>query len=222
MNLPDNLLPSGWYWTGQGLYALVLFWAIRTAPWRKLKDASPLNVWLGTCVVLMVIWSIKTGIKPGLNFHLLGATAMTLMFGPQLALLGLTIVLTAVTLAGMSGWQGYGWNALIMGAVPVAVSYGIYWLADRKLPNHLFVYIFLNAFFGGALAMAVTGLGATLLLQLSGTYLPAYLYHDYLSYFILMAWSEAVTTGMAITLMAVYSPLWLSTFDDARYLKRNK
>ena len=91
-----------------------------------------------------------------------------------------------------------------MGALPIALSYGIYWLADRKLPNHLFVYIFLNAFFGGALAMAATGLGGTLLLQLSGVYPPAYLYHDYLPYFILMAWSEAVTTGMAITLMAVY------------------
>ncbi|MBU1691875.1 MAG: energy-coupling factor ABC transporter permease, partial [Gammaproteobacteria bacterium] len=168
MNLPDNLLPSGWYWTGQGLYVLVLFWAILTAPWRKLKDTGPLNVWLGACVVLMALWSIKTGIKPGLNFHLLGTTAMTLMFGPRLALIGLSIVLTAVTLAGMSGWQGLGWNALIMGVLPVAVSYGIYWLTDRKLPNHLFVYIFLNAFFGGALAMAAAGLGGTLLLQLSG------------------------------------------------------
>ncbi|MCL4470837.1 MAG: energy-coupling factor ABC transporter permease [Gammaproteobacteria bacterium] len=220
MNFPDLLLPSAWYWTGSGLLVPLLVWALRTAPWRRLKDASQLNLWLGACVVLMALWSIKTGIKPGLNFHLLGATAMTLMFGPQLAILGIIIVLTAVTLAGMSGWQGYGWNALVMGAVPIAVSYGMYWLADRKLPNHLFVYIFLNAFFGGALAMAATGLGATLLLLLSGAYPAAYLFHDYLPYFILMAWSEAVTTGMAITMMVVYTPQWVGTFDDARYLHR--
>lgn len=219
MNFPDLLLPSGWYWTGSALLVPLLVWALRTAPWRRLKDASQLNLWLGTCVVLMALWSIKTGIKPGLNFHLLGATAMTLMFGPQLAILGIIIVLTAVTLAGMSGWQGYGWNALIMGAVPVAVSYGMYWLADRKLPNHLFVYIFLNAFFGAALAMAATGLGATLLLLWSGAYPAAYLFHDYLPYFILMAWSEAVSTGMAITMMVVYTPQWVGTFDDARYLR---
>jgi uncharacterized membrane protein len=170
----------------------------------------------------MGVWSIKTGIKPGLNFHLLGATVMTLMFGPQLAIIGLAIVLTAVTLAGMSGWQGYGWNALIMGVLPVTVSYAIYWMADRKLTNHLFIYIFISAFFGGGLAMAATGLGGTLLLQLSGAYLPAYLYSDYLPYFTLMAWSEAVSTGMAITMMAVYNPLWLNTFDDERYLKRKK
>ena len=220
MNLPNDLLSPGWYWAGYGLLAPALAWAVRTAPWRRLKDPGPLNLWLGACVVLMAVWSIKTGIKPGLNFHLLGATAMTLMFGPSLALLGLVIVLAAVTLAGMSGWQGYGWNALLMGALPVAVSYGIYWLADRKLPNHLFVYIFLNAFFGSALAMAAAGLGATLLLHLSGAYPAAYLYHDYLPYFILMAWSEAVSTGMAITVMVVYLPHWVSTFDDMRYLRR--
>lgn len=220
MNLTDDLLPAAWIWAGYLLFAPVFAWAMRTAPWRRLKDSTALNLWLGACVALMGVWSIKTGIKPGLTFHLLGATAMTLMFGPQLAMLGLTIVLSAVTLAGMSGWQGFGWNALTMGILPIAVSYGIYWLADRKLPNHLFVYIFLNAFLGGALAIAAAGLGGTLLLHLSGAYLPAYLYHDYLPYFILMAWSEAVTTGMAITLMVVYVPHWVSTFDDQRYLYR--
>jgi uncharacterized membrane protein len=37
-----------------------------------------------------------------------------------------------------------------------------------------------------------------------------------------MAWSEAVTTGMAITLMVVYRPQWVSTFDDKAYLGRDK
>lgn len=220
MNFPDHLLPAAWLWPGWGLFAAAFFWAARTAPWSRLRDASRLNLWLGACVLLMAVWSIKTGIKPGLSFHLLGATAMTLMFGPQLALLGLAIVLTAVTLAGMSGWQGFGWSALVTAALPVAVSHGIYWLADRKLPNHLFIYIFLNAFLGGALAMAAAGLGGTLLLHLSGVYPAAYLYHDYLPYFILMAWSEAVTTGMAMTLMTVYQPQWVCTFDDKRYLGR--
>ncbi|MCE5180651.1 MAG: energy-coupling factor ABC transporter permease [Betaproteobacteria bacterium] len=220
MNLPDHLLPFDWLWPGWGLFALVLFWAVRTAPWHRLKDADRLNLWLGACVLLMALWSVKTGIKPGLNFHLLGATAATLMFGPQLAFIGLVIVLTAVTLAGMSGWQGFGWNAVLMAALPVAVSYGIYRLVDRKLPNHLFIYIFLNAFLGGALAMACVGLGATLLLQAAGVYPAAYLQDNYLPYFVLLAWSEAVTTGMAITLMTVYYPEWVGTFDDARYLHR--
>jgi uncharacterized membrane protein len=33
-----------------------------------------------------------------------------------------------------------------------------------------------------------------------------------------MAWSEAFATGMLITLMVVYRPAWVATFDDRRYL----
>lgn len=215
-------MPPGWAWAGQLLFILALLWAIRRAPWGRLKDSSALNLWLGTSVFLMGLWSIKTGIKPGLNFHLLGATAATLMFGPELALLGLAIVLVAVTLAGMSGWQGFGWNGLIMATLPVAISHGILRLMEHKLPRHLFIYIFANAFFGSALAIAACGLGAALLLTLAGTYPLAYLLHDYLPYFILMGWSEAVTTGMAITVMVVYRPQWLSTFDDQTYLGHGK
>lgn len=221
MNFPDNLLPAAWLLPGWILFLPALAWAIRTAPWRRLNDSTQLNIWLGACVTLMALWSIKGGIRPGLDFHLIGATAMTLMFGPQLALVGLAIVLSAVTLAGMSGWQGFGWNGLYMAALPVAVSYGLFRLADRRLPNLLFVYIFFNACLGGAISVALIGLAATLLLQLSGVYLATYLYHNYLPYFILLGWSEAISTGMALTLMVVYRPNWVGTFDEERYI-RNK
>jgi uncharacterized membrane protein len=36
-----------------------------------------------------------------------------------------------------------------------------------------------------------------------------------------MGWSEAVLTGMLATLLVVYKPEWVATFDDARYI-RNK
>lgn len=218
MNFPDNLLPAAWLLPGWILFALALAWVVRGAPWIRLKDTAQLNIWLGTCVVLMALWSIEGGIRPGLNFHLVGATAMTLMFGPQLALVGLSIVLAAVTLAGMSGWEVFGWNGLYMALLPVAASYGLFRLADRRLPNLLFVYIFFNACLGAVISICLTGLAATLLLHLSGVYLATYLYHNYLPYFILLGWSEAVATGMALTLMLVYRPHWVGTFDEERYI----
>jgi uncharacterized membrane protein len=69
--------------------------------------------------------------------------------------------------------------------------------------------------------MLATGLAATLLLGLSGVYPFEYLLSEYLPWFLLMAWAEAFTTGAAITLMVVYRPGWVVTFDDNRYL-RNK
>lgn len=221
MNLPDDLLPASWYWVSHVLFFLVLGWAIHAAPWRRLKDDEMLHLWLGTCVLLMAMWTIKTGIKPGLNFHLLGATLFTLMFGPWLAIVGLSVVLLGATWFGPIGWDSFSVNGLLMGVVPVAVSYAIFRLTDRRLPNHFFIYIFINAFIGAALAMAVTGLTATGVLALSGAYSADYLSSNYLPYFLLMGWSEALLTGMLTTLLVVYKPQWVATFDDARYI-RNK
>lgn len=221
MNFPDGLLPSSWQWFAHLLFFGVLAWSVRSAPWRRLRDNEQLHLFLGLCVALMLIWSIKTGIKPGLNFHLLGATIFTLLFGPWLAIVGLCVVLLGVSLYGLSGWESFSVNGLLMGVLPVAVSHFIYSIVDRKLPNHFFVYIFINAFVGAALAMALTGLSATGLLVLAGVYKADYLISNYLPYFLLMGWSEALLSGMMMTLVVVYRPQWVSTFDDARYI-RNK
>lgn len=221
MNFPDQLLPSSWLWGG-GLAALLLLaLVVRKAPWSRLIRHDLLNVWLGACVGLMLVWSIKTGVRPGLSFHLLGATLLTLMFGPHLALVGLAVVLLGITLAGMSGWGSFGINLLLMGALPVLASHALFRFAERRLPNHLFVYIFVPAFAGAALAIVTSGLAASLLLVLGDAYSISYLADNYLPYYILMGWAEAMLTGMAVTLMTAFRPDWLATFSDARYLKRN-
>lgn len=219
MNFPDQLLPAAMVWTSNALALTLLILVAWTSPWRRLIRQKTFNVWLGMGVGLLLLWSIKTGIRPGLNFHLLGATLMTLMFGARLAMVGLAVVLLGVTLAGMAGWSALGVNWLLTGMLPVTLSYLIYATVDRKLPNHLFVYIFVNAFIGAGAVILGTGLVTTLLLALSGTYASLYLTENYLPYYILMGWSEAMLTGMAVTLMTAFRPTWLSTFSDVRYLK---
>ncbi|OYY94402.1 MAG: hypothetical protein B7Y41_06050 [Hydrogenophilales bacterium 28-61-23] len=217
MNILSANIPQYWLW-GLWLFAAALGWLIfRRANWRMLADSANLNVFLAACVTALGIWFIKTGIKPGLDFHLLGATVLTLMFRPLFALFGIALVTAAITL-----WHGeyaaFAPNWLIMGATPVAVSWAIYSLADRKLPNHLFIYIFINAFFGSAIAIAATGLTATGFAAASGLYPLDYLLQSYLPFFLLMAFSEAFLTGMLITMMVIYKPEWVATFDDKRYL----
>jgi uncharacterized membrane protein len=67
--------------------------------------------------------------------------------------------------------------------------------------------------------MIAIALTATALMALSGIYKLDYLLEHYSPYYILLAWSEAFSTGMAVTIMAVYKPEWLETFDDNRYIK---
>lgn len=187
MNFPDHWLPGRWEWVANGLLLFVAITLLR-APWARLRQATTLNLWLGGIVVLMLLWSIKTGVKPGLNFHMLGATALTLMFGPGLAFGALAIVVAAITLAGQAGWSAYALNLLIMGGVPIAVTYLLFKAVDRRLPNHFFVYVFINAFFGAALAMTATGLTSVLVVALAGLHPLDYLTSQYLPYYILMGW----------------------------------
>jgi len=220
MNLPDALLPPGWALGAWVPLAAAWASALRRAPWRRLTDPEQLNVMLGMIVALALLWSLKAGVKPGLNFHLLGATVFVLAFGPWLATAGLSAVLAAVTLNGAAAWSAYALNAWIMVLVPVWVSWGIYRLADRMLPNHLFVFIFVNGFVGAGLAVIAAGAAASLLMAGAGVYSGDYLWNEYLPYYLLLGFSEAWISGMAITLMVVYRPEWVATFDDKRYLAK--
>ncbi len=217
MNLVSANIPAPWLWVLWSLAALLGILIARRAGWSMLRDGTNLNIFLATTVAVLGLWLIKTGIKPGLNFHLLGATALTLMFRPLFALLAIALTTAAITL-----WHGeyaaFAANWLIMGAVPVGVSWAIYRFSDRKLPNHLFIYVFLNGFFGGALAVVAVGLVSTGFAALADAYPLAYLLDEYLPYYLLMAWSEAFATGILITVMVVYKPQWVATFDDRRYL----
>jgi uncharacterized membrane protein len=217
MNLLSAHIPTLWLWflwLGAAVLAALI---LRRAAWRMLGDRANLNVFLGATVVILGLWLIKAGIKPGLNFHLLGATALTLMFRPLFALLSLGLITAAISI-----WQGqyaaFAANWLLMGALPVGVSWAIYRLVDGKLPNHLFIYIFLNAFFGAAIAIMMLGFVSTAFFALSDAYSLDYLLEEYLPYYMLIAWGEAFATGMMVTLMVVWRPEWVSTFDDRRYL----
>ncbi len=217
MNLTDSLIPAGWQWLWL-VAGLVFGQALWLAPWRVMGRSGLIHVMLGACMLVLAYWQIHAGIRPGLNLHLLGATLLVLLFGPRFALLGILLVLAIQSAWFGHAWQAFAANALILGVVPVTVSWGVYSLADSRLPNNLFVYIFVNAFFGSGLAVLATGLAATGLLVAMGDYSWVDLSHTYLPYYYLMAWSEAVSTGMLMTVLVVYRPQWVATFDDKTYI----
>lgn len=230
MNFPDGLFGDFWAYGAILPYALILLWAVRTAPWRRLADSPRepglMNVWMGALVVLTLIWSMKAGVKPGLNLHLLGVAAFTLMFGRQLAVIGLSVVLAAVTfnaaLKGVAGWQPFALNALALAVFPVFVAHGVLRFVERWLPANIFVFIFAAAFFGAGLTVVATGALTGLLLWLAGAYTAELLFSDYLPFYLLLGFAEAWLNGAAITLMVVYYPRWVGSFDDRRYLWQKK
>ncbi|MCB5185156.1 energy-coupling factor ABC transporter permease [Methylobacillus gramineus] len=219
MNLPDYLIPTAWQWAANSLAILLLVYSIIKAPWKHLSPSALQHVFLGSIVTLLILWTIKAGIRPGLNIHLLGATVLCLMFRWQLALIAMATILLGHAAFNMTGWHALGINFLIMAAIPVAFSYNLFRLVDSKLPNHLVIYIFVCGFLCAGLTINMCGLSAVLALIGMEAYPGEYLRDHYLPYYILIGWSEALLTGMAVTLMTAFRPHWLMTFNDTRYLK---
>jgi uncharacterized membrane protein len=219
MDLPAGLLPQPWIWLGHALYLPVLALALRRVPWERVRHGETLNVFLGTWVGLIALWCLRAGISPGLSFHVLGATLLTLMFGWPLAVVGSGLVLLALTLNGASGWETFSWNALLMGVIPATLSQGMLRLAEKRLPLNFFVYVLIDAFLAAGLAMGATTLSASVLLGLSGAYPFARLGPEYLAYLPLMVFPEAMVTGLLMTMLVGFRPQWVSSFDDARYLE---
>lgn len=218
MNFPAGLFSIEWYAASYLPLLVVCYRGLRLARWDWLKQSAHLNVWLGAVVCLAVLWSMKAGVRPGLNFHLLGATVLTLLCGPHLALLAIALVLAAVTVNGDAAWSAYGLNLLVMGWVPVSIASLLFGVAQRRLPDNFFVFVFINAFFGGALSVLGVGAVASLCLWAGGSYSADVLQSEFILYFLLLGFSEAWLSGMVITLMVVFKPGWVACFDDSRYL----
>jgi uncharacterized membrane protein len=219
MNKEVSVFMDGWNSLGWAGVVILLWFAWRSGDLARLKDAARLNLFLGMAVGLMVMWQIRTGVRPGLSFHLLGASLATLMFGFWRGWLAASLAALAAALTGKGSLAGLGLESLIFCAVPAAITHHLFRLVDRKLPNHFFIYVLVNGFFGVALGVGASAMISTAVMAMSATYELAYLMEFYAPYFVLLAWSEAVTTGMGATLMAVYRPEWLETFDDDRYIK---
>jgi uncharacterized membrane protein len=197
---------------------LILHAAVRT-PWFALSQER-ITGWFGASVFVLGFWQMKASIQPGLAFHLLGASALAMITGRDKALLGLAAVLAADTAYGHAEWRSFGLAWLIVAFIPVTLTQYLFAWAQRALPANYFIYIFVNCFAASMLSMWSVGLLTCALLTISGAYPLDFLMEEQLPYYFLMGWPEGFSTGIYMSLLVVWRPQWVSTFDDAFYLSR--
>jgi len=219
MTVDGALFSSLVIWSATLLYGLALVSAVRTAPWSKLRDAEQLHVFLGTLVALLLLWHMQAEVRPGLSYHLLGLTAVTLMFGWSLAVIAASVTLAGVAVNTGTGWEGFAVNALLAGVVPVSLTWILLIVIRWYLPRQFFVYVLVNGFLTGALAGLACGYLATWLLAASGAYSYADLRETVLPFFPLMFLPEAFLNGWVLAVLVVFRPRWVYSFSDDQYLK---
>jgi len=218
LDFPVALFPWPLFWVSNGLMAVVFFAALWRAPLRRLWINEFTHVYFGACVVLLLLWNTRVGVLPALNFHLLGVTAMTLMFGWQFAVFGVLVVTAGSIISQDGHWLSIGLNALVMGCVPVLVTESLLRLAQRRLPHNFFVYVYVNGFLAAGLSLLAACLLGALLVWLVDSASGRWLSYQYLPYLPLVFFSEAIVNGMIMTAMVALRPGWVASFDDNLYI----
>lgn len=204
---------------GWVLFILVLIWALKTAPWHKIDgDKSAQHVLLGMAVILFFVWQFGASLENGITFHFLLITLLTLMFGPQFTILAMLLALAGVVFQSDLGWLSLGINAVLMGLVPVAVTWGMYRLGAKFLEPNFFVYVFYNGFLSAAVGVVLSlSLGA-IILNANEVYTFEVLKQSFIMYIPLMATPEGFVNGMLLAALVMLKPNWIATFHDKTYL----
>ena len=221
MLIEGPLLGSGTRLITFALSGVVLALAALSAPWRVwLADRERQWVWLASLGLLVGVWSMKAGISPGLSLRFLMVTALTLMHGWQLAVIGGAMALAVLAFVGQSAWGSFGADLLCVVIVPALVTAWLHELVHARLPHNYFVYFFVTVFAGSALAYNLAGLSRVALLAVSGSLDAAHVGPEYFAVLPLMSFGEAFVNGMVMAMTVVYRPKWVMSFDDRLYLRR--
>ncbi len=219
MDMPTGLLPFPLLVVAWAIFALVTGYALWRIDWQRLRNNADMHVWLAATVAVMLLWMLKGGVSPGLGFHILGVTCLTLMFGWAYAWLSVLLVVLGTCSYGLGGWETIALNALLMGGIAILLTHTLLRLCQWYLPHNFFIYVFINAFFAAGFSSVVGKLAGISIMILSGAQTFDAVAYEYLPYLPLMFLSEALVNGMAMTMLVALRPEWVSSFDDNLYLK---
>lgn len=209
------------------LIALVAALALR--PWRQLAnrpalvtqdhgDSSPLwTPLLATLVVLPWLWALPTLHQMPLQLQWSGACLVMMCLGwplavPALCTVGTIAYLLSPGLVAAEALRLTVWHGLVPATLALLWSAAL----RRWLGTRIFVYIFGRGFVGTVICLFAAGL----LSAAMGHALPG-VQEDLSTIALwLMAWGDAVVTGMVCAVFVAYKPEWLATWSDDLYLHK--
>jgi uncharacterized membrane protein len=209
---PPLLAIAGW---------AVLVPALALAAWsvrgRFLPTGGAQHGWLAAVVTVAVLWALHVRSPVGLDFGLLGSALFALIFGRARAVLGLTAAVALYTALDGGAWFNVGVNAVILALVPAWLTTALQRQIERRLPKNLFVFIIGNGLF---VTLLTTACVSGLILSLSAMELAGAprMVGDHLAYSLLLAWGEALLSGMLFSALVVFLPGAVLTYQQDVYL----
>ncbi|MDR0479177.1 MAG: energy-coupling factor ABC transporter permease [Burkholderiaceae bacterium] len=193
---------------------LALACALWLRPWRLLTNPGLVTPLLATLAILPPMWALPWLHHMPIRFQLSGACLVTLMLGWPLAVPTLCAAALIVGLFAHIGWQQQADLALWLGVLPATLAVLMGAMVRRWLPHNPFVYILGRAFLGTVLCLFIAGA----LAQWTGhNFAPDVDWALALVGRWLIAWGDAIITGMLTAIFVAFKPEWLATWSDRIY-----
>lgn len=213
--LPVELAVVGWT-----VAAVAAAAALLSSRYGFLPTASQQHAWLAGIVALALLWTLQSKSQDGLDVGLCGSALFALVFGRDRALLGLLAAVALHTILANGSWQNFGTNGTLLAVVPAWLAAFLQRLLER-LPRNLFVFIIGNGMFVTLLVTAVVSLSfVAIAILIDGLARPSSA--ELLAYSLLLAWGEALLSGMIFSALVVFVPGVVMTYRQDVYLPRRR
>ena len=207
----------------QMLSAIISFFALaiiikNTDLSQLINDSAFQHRFFGASVAVFILWIFRVGIVDELQVHFIWLTSLALILGFRWAMLSSSIVLLGVTAVGYESYAMLGVNWLLGTLLPISVTYAIFSLAFHKLPKNLFIYLFICAFFPGAITVSIKILAMAAYFQIDTDLGWDVIFDNYVLLIPLLLFSEAFFNGFTMTSLVIHKPQWVYTFHDKFYI----
>lgn len=180
---------------------------------------------IAAVLFLAIAWNISPefpGQEPGkfygLIFHFYGASLLTAMFGPAIAL----TLLFPVALFGIYVVQGNIVEAsqqyLFVCSIPVAFSHLAILLIRKFIPKHLFILILGNGYVAAFTSTIFSGIALLIAQQFLGHIPNGFDFEGWVLALIIIAFMEGSLSGMLLAIFLIFRPHWVKTYNEESYM----
>lgn len=185
---------------------------------QLIDDTGFQHRFFGASAAVFVLWIFRVGIVDELQVHFLWLTSLALILGFRWAVISSTLVLLGVTAVGYEKFSMLGVNWLLGTLMPIAVTYAIFSWTFHKLPKNLFIYLFVCAFFPGAITVSLKIIAMAGYFELDTNLGWDVIFANYVLLIPLLLFSEAFFNGFTMTSLVIHKPNWVYTFHDKFYI----
>jgi uncharacterized membrane protein len=213
---PELLVAVGW------VVVVVAAWlAVRTGRVAFLPTAQAQHAWFAAIVAVAMLWAMPVRSPIGLDFGLLGSALFAIVFGRARAIVGLLAALALSTTLEGGSWINFGINGTVLAVLPAWVATALQRQLERQLPHNVFVFIIGNGLF---VTLVVTACTSALMMLVSTLALDAAprVVADHVAYLLLLAWGEALISGMLFSALVLFTPQLVLTYHQDLYLPRRR